>query len=45
MINMNILFEFMSMILKNHMFKIDLSRFKKLQVDFFLLFGLPKKTK
>jgi hypothetical protein len=26
MINMNIFFEFMSMILKNHMFKADLSK-------------------
>jgi hypothetical protein len=30
MINMNILFECMSMILNNHMFKVDLSRFLKI---------------
>ncbi len=28
---MNIFFEFMSMILKNHMYKINLSRFLKMQ--------------
>jgi hypothetical protein len=42
MINMNILFEFMSMILKNHMFKVDS---KKMKVDSFLLFRLSKETK
>jgi hypothetical protein len=40
MINMNIFFEFMSMILKNHMFKVDLSRFLK---NIFYLFSYPKK--
>jgi hypothetical protein len=45
MINMNIFFEFMSMILKIHMFKVNLIRFKKLQVNVFKLFGLPKETK
>jgi hypothetical protein len=35
MINMNILFEFMSMILKDHMFKVDLSRFIKIASRFF----------
>jgi len=30
MINMNIFFEFMSMTLKNNMFKIDLSRILKM---------------
>ncbi len=37
---MNIFFEFMSMILKNHMFKVDLSRFLK---NIFYLFSYPKK--
>jgi hypothetical protein len=44
MINMNIFFEFMSMILKNHMFKVDFSRLKIVS-RIFLLFGLPKETK
>ncbi len=37
---MNILFEFMSMILKNHMFEVDS---KKMQVDFFYFLGCPKR--
>jgi hypothetical protein len=45
MMNMNIFFEFMSMILKNHMFKIDLSRFLKNASRSFLLSTLPKETK
>jgi len=36
MINMNIFFEFVSMILKNHMFKINLNRFKKLQIYIYI---------
>jgi hypothetical protein len=36
MINMNMFFEFMSMMLKNHMFKIDLS---KMQLDVFFYFA------
>jgi hypothetical protein len=43
MIDMNIFFEFMSMILKNHMFKVDLSRFLKMQIIGFYLFNCPKK--
>jgi hypothetical protein len=35
MINMNIFFEFMSMILKNHMFKVDLSKSLKNASRFF----------
>jgi hypothetical protein len=35
---MNIFFEFMSMILKNHMFKVDLSRFLKNENRFFFTF-------
>jgi hypothetical protein len=38
MINMKILFEFMSMILKNHMFKVDLSGFLKIASRFFFTF-------
>jgi hypothetical protein len=37
MINMNIFFEFMSMILKNHIFKVDISRFFEMQVEFYFL--------
>jgi hypothetical protein len=33
----------MSMILKNHMFKIDLSSFLKMQVNLFYFLGCPKK--
>jgi hypothetical protein len=44
MINMNIFFEFMSMVLKNHIFKIDLIRFlKNVNRIFFNLSGCPKK--
>ncbi len=43
MINMNTFFEFMSMILKNHMFKIDLSRFLKIANRFSYFQGCPKK--
>jgi hypothetical protein len=38
MINMNIFFEFMLMILKNHMFKVDLSIFLKNENIFFVIF-------
>jgi hypothetical protein len=31
MINMNIFFEFMSMVLKNHMFKVDLRKLSNLE--------------
>jgi len=43
MINMNILFEFMWIVLKSHMFKVDLSRFFKnaSRINFFM--GCPKK--
>jgi hypothetical protein len=37
MINMNIFFEFMSMILKNRIFKVEISRFLKMQVEFYFL--------
>jgi hypothetical protein len=41
---MNIFFEFMSMVLKNHMFKVDLSRFlKNASRVFFYFMGCPKK--
>jgi len=41
---MNIFFEFMSMILKDHMFKIDLSRFPKVASRIFFYFlRCPKK--
>jgi hypothetical protein len=44
MININVLFEFMSMILKNPMFKkIDLSRFLKNASRIFNFLGCPKK--
>jgi hypothetical protein len=43
MINMNTFFEFMSMILKNHTIKVDLSRFLKLASRFFYFQGCPKK--
>jgi hypothetical protein len=43
MINMNIFFEFMSMILKNHMYKINLSRFLKMQS--LLLFKISSCSK
>jgi hypothetical protein len=44
MINMNIFFEFMSMILKNHMFKVDLSRFIEIaNIYIFNFLGCPKK--
>ncbi len=42
---MNIFFEFMSMILKNHMFKIDLNGFLKNASIYILLSRLPKETK
>jgi len=41
---MNIFFEFMSMVLKNHMFDVDLSRFlKNANIYIFYLMGCPKK--
>jgi hypothetical protein len=44
MINMNIFFEFMSMILKNHIFKVDLNRFLKNEsIIFFNFLGCPMK--
>jgi hypothetical protein len=43
MINMNMFFEFMLMILKNHVFKIDLSRFLKNASKFFYFLIYPKK--
>jgi hypothetical protein len=45
MINMNMFFEFMSMILKNHMFKIDLSRFLKIASKFFFTFCDTQRNK
>jgi hypothetical protein len=45
MINMNMFVEFMIMISKINMFKIDLSRFLKNASRFFLLSELPKETK
>jgi len=42
MINMNMFFEFMSMILKNHVFKVDLGRFLKNENNFIVFYGLPK---
>jgi len=45
MINMNILFEFMSMIFNNRMFKINLNIFLEIARRFFLLSRLPKETK
>ncbi len=42
---MNIFFEFMSMILNNHMFKVDLNRFQKIASKVFLFSWLPKETK
>jgi hypothetical protein len=43
MINVNIVFEFMSMILKNYMFKVDLTRSLKNANNFCLNFlGCPK---
>ncbi len=46
MINMNIFFELMSMILKNHMFKVNLSRFKQIFKKckyIYIYLGCPKK--
>ncbi len=45
MINMNIFFEFMSMILKNHMFKVDLNRFLKITSIYFLTFWVAQRNK
>ncbi len=42
---MNIFFEFMSMILKNHMFKVDLSRFLKIASNFFFTFWVTQRNK
>ncbi len=42
---MNMFFEFMSMILNNHMLKVDLSIFLKITNRFFLLFKLSEETK
>jgi hypothetical protein len=44
MINMNIFFEFMSMILKDHMFKIDLSRFQKVASIIFFTFWVAQRN-
>jgi hypothetical protein len=45
MINMNIFFEFMSMILKNHMFKVDLSKFLKIASIIFFIFWVAQRNK
>jgi len=45
MINMNMFFEFMSIILKNCVLKVDLSIFLKNAIRFFLLFRLFEETK
>jgi hypothetical protein len=45
MINMNIFFEFMLMILKNRVFKIYLSRFLKNASRFFLIFWVTQRDK
>jgi hypothetical protein len=42
---MNMLFEFMSMVLNNHMLKVDLSIFLKNASRLFLLFKLSEETK
>jgi hypothetical protein len=45
MTNMNIFFEHMPIILKNHMFKVNLNKFLKNANTIFLFFRLPKETK
>ncbi len=45
MINMNLLFEFMLMILKNHMFKVDLNIFLKNENKYFVIFWVAQRNK